>query len=1404
MEILSGYLYIVKDFLYKNELDENSFLYNDVTNLINQTDFSKLFCDNTKLFSIGFNLEENKLTDSYYDFLASEARQASLVAIAKRDVPVKHWNSLSRTMTIFKDYKGLISWTGTAFEYLMPNINLKRYSGSFIDESSKFAILSQKEYCKKLGVPWGISESAYNLRDLNYNYQYKAFGIPWLGLKRGLEYDLVISPYSTFLALEEGEKTAISNIKELEIYGALDKYGFYESIDFTLNRLKQGEKFSIVKTYMAHHQGLILNSINNTLNDNILQKRFNKNPEIEAVQILLQERMPLDFILTKEKKQKPERPKLNFDSGYSESAILNPMKTDLKYNVISNENYKIVINSLGEEYSEFKNCLINRYREASELKQGINLYIKNVKTNKIINCVPNQTVFSQDRAIFISSEGALKFKLQVLLDPNKPVEIRRLEVENFGSNEEILEVTENFIPVLSTKESEYAHQAFNSMFLKFDIEDDNLIVERHNRELDEFLYVAVSLYTENAKKVDSSFEIDAEKFIGRNNFDIPKMITSSENFSNSLDYAINKIVSQKQIFKIEPNSKTCINFLISVSNSKEEAINNLNENKAENNISKILEISKVRSEEELNYLQISSEDSKNYNELLNYILDEDVSKDYSQDLMKNFEINSLWKFGISGNLPIITVKAKGLDDIDNVQEIIEAYMYYRVKNIYIDLVILNEESNVYERFVRDAIDGIILDKQINYLKNVGSGLFIINSNEALKEDLEAIEFKSKIVIDAKKGGIEEFVKTHKKKKLLLPKNTELLDELEVVEKQSEELLFYNEYGGFSKDGKEYKIAINRENNLPTIWSNVISNKSFGMITTENMTDLIWNKNSRLNRITNWNNDTVLNIPSQIIYVKDETNNKAWTLNSNILPNSNYYYITHGFGYSKYKNVYDGILQQTDIFVPNEENVAVTKIRFKNTSDKSKKLKILVYLKVVLGEDEINSKGNCYFEKDENIIFMKNMLANPEFNRLSYISSNIEIKNFTKSKRVFFGNGTISKPDSLFISNFENSSGIGDCVGLEFEINLKEYEEKYLILNVGQENTFMEIYKTSNKFSSLENIDKGLFLVNNKWQNLINNLTVKTPDDELNLLVNGWLVYQTLSCRIWGRSGFYQSGGANGFRDQLQDCLGMKFVDVSILKEQIIKCARHQFFEGDVEHWWHEEGSRGIRTKFSDDLLWLPYSVFEYITFSGDNLILDEEIEYLEGESLKDEEVEVYNIFFASEIKESLYNHCLRAISKSCDFGENGLPKIGSGDWNDGFSNIGTKGKGESVWLGFFLYDVLNKFSKICEQRKDTENFERFNKIKDDLRKNLNINGWDGRWYKRAITDDGTVIGSMESKECKIDGISQSWSVISGAGDNDKKYISMQELENNLVDRENKLIKLFTPPFNSWEINPRLY
>ena len=1392
-----GYLYIVKAFLEDYIESENiKMLYDDICNLINDTNFEVLYSEENKLLSIGFNLEDNKLTDSYYDFLASEARQASLVAIAKRQIPMKHWNSLSRTITIFKGYKGLISWTGTAFEYLMPNLNLESYKGSLLDESSKFAVLSQIEYCNKLNIPWGISESAFNLKDLNNNYQYKAFGIPWLGLKRGLENDIVVSPYSTFLALSERDKQSIDNIYKLEKEGALGKYGFYESIDYTPSRLKKDESKAIVKTYMAHHQGLILNSINNYLNNNILKKRFNKNPEIESVNVLLQERMPVQMIITKEKKEKPEKIKNVQDIGYIEKVI--DKHKNRAYNVISNEEYMIMIDDNGNGYSKYKDCIINRYKPGYEIPQGIQFYVKDLKTKKVKKINEDcKVIFSQDKVKFIKRDGTIKYTLTIIIDPNKPVEIRNLEIENIGSSEELLEIFTHFIPVLSTPNQDYAHPAFNNMFINYQIEDDKILLERVSRNLDKSIFLATNLYTENGKIVDKGFELNGEKYFGRGNFGIPQMVRENISFSNDLSYFINKVVAQKQTIKLDAKEKVKINLIISVSENKEECLKQINEKNNSEEIERIFEISKARVEEEMKYLQITTEKMNNFQNLLSFIIDTNNTKDIQIDINKDYQINNLWKFGISGDLNILVVKIKSISDVEYLEEVIDAYIYFRLKKIYIDLVILNEESNVYKRYVRESIDGIISNKQIEYLKNINSGIFILNTNELEDDDLETILLKSKIVINASNGGIKQFIKSNQKNyNNRINKKVEFNDEEELSYKYNDNLKFGNEYGGFSEDFKEYKFYINSENKLPTVWSNIICNKMFGTVVTENMIDIIWNKNSRLNRLTSWNNDSVLNIPSQIIYIKDMDNNKIWTLNNNIISNKSFEEITYGFGWAKYRKKINKIEHETTIFVPNEQNRIITNIKLKNTSLENKRIKVMVYFKTVLGEDETTTDGKVYIEKNDNYILMKNLLGIEEFKKIAYITSDIEIKSFTKNKKRFFGNGSIDLPDCLFGNIFENKSGIGNCVGLEFEINIKANEQFDWNIIIGQENDLNSIKKLE-----IKDIENNLIEVKKKWDNLVNTLIIKTPDEQINALVNGWLIYQTIACRIWGKTAFYQSGGAYGFRDQLQDCVGMKYIDSNFLKEQIIKCSMHQFVQGDVLHWWHEETKRGCRTKFSDDLLWLPYCVLEYIEMTSDYAFLDEKIEYLNGEELKENEQERYCQFYKTDFEESLYWHCIKAIDRVCTFGKHGFPKIGAGDWNDGFSNIGPKGKGESVWLGFFLYDVLNRFVNICQIKNDTENYNRYNKIRDELKRNLNTAGWDGRWYKRAITDDEIELGSINSEECKIDSISQSWSVISDAGDNDKKYISMQEVDNYLVDKENKIIKLFTPAFKKSHVNP---
>lgn len=681
--------------------------------------------------------------------------------------------------------------------------------------------------------------------------------------------------------------------------------------------------------------------------------------------------------------------------------------------------------------------------------------------------------------------------------------------------------------------------------------------------------------------------------------------------------------------------------------------------------------------------------------------------------------------------------------------------------------------------------------------------------------------------------------------------------------ESKNLKYYNEYGGFSQDGKEYIIKVNKDNKLPAVWCNILANENFGTIVTENMGGYTWYKNSRLNRITAWNNSSTMDIPSEVVYLKDKEKNLVWSLGANPMPDDNDYIVIYGFGYSKYIHQSINVIQETEIFVPREDNCKVNIITLKNTEPIKKKMKLIYYIKPVIGEDEIKSNGfiNVELEKNNNVVIARNLYNSEENNQLIYISSSEKIHSFTGNKKTFFGENGLTNPDGIHLEKLDESNGLGNdsCIAIEFDVDLESFETKEISLTLGavvendidelnQEEKQMKtrdiiennVYKeVSYKYSKIQNCKMELEKVKKYWAELLGKVYVETPLESMNIMLNGWIMYQTISSRLMGKTGFYQSGGAYGFRDQLQDTLGTKFLDINIMKKQIIKHSSHQFLEGDVEHWWHDETQRGIRTRFSDDLLWLVFSVIEYINFTGDYNILDIQTPYLKGEVLKDEEEEKYDRYENTTETGSILEHCIKAINRSINFGEHNLPKIGTGDWNDGFSEVGNKGIGESVWLGFFQYYIFDNFIPICEEwTKINQNFEeitrqnyeiregsegvdsniydnsvkenleeivllveKLNKIKMELKKALNSYAWDGRWFKRAFCDDGSVLGTIENEECKIDSIAQSWSVISNGGDNDKKYISMESLENYLIDRENGIIKLLDPPFEKSRLEP---
>ena len=1148
---------------------------------------------------------------------------------------------------------------------------------------------------------------------------------------------------------------------------------------------------------MAHHQALILLSINNFINNNIIQQRFHQNKEIEAVDILLQEKMPENVIITKEKKELIEKIKYSGNDNYIIRSINKINDKMNKSNVIANENYMVYFNQDGTGYSKYKNIFINRYKQTDYTNQGIQIYFKNLNTQELwSNYIlkdeygnENYKIeFSPDMNKIVKKVGNIETQIKNIIAPNADVEIRNIKIKNLGNKETIIEVSSILEPILSTQNQDIAHKAFNNLFLKYEKIEDTLLIKRNKRGNTDEINMAIGLFAKQNEVGELEFEIDKEKLYGRLNEGIPNKIKESKRFSNEIGLVTNPIVALKRKIKIMPGDNVELNLIISINEDKIKTIHKLNKYKNFENTKKAFEISKIRTEEEARYLRISGKDIVVYQKILSYVLGfNHLKKEYLKNIqIKEYPQRDLWKYGISGDVPIILIKVQEENDVYVIKEILKAYEYYLSKNITVDLVILDEETNICEKYIKEEIEKQIYDLGLSYL--IGNRIFIIDPKTV--KDVNIFDFKANVILDGKLGSLENIIsdieekcntRSEKNRRIeILKKETQFYN----YDLESMDLKYKNSYGGFSSDGKNYTILVNK--NIPSTWTNVLTNGKIGTIVTQNLGGYTWSKNSRLNRITRWSNDELLDMPSESIFIRDYSKNRYWRMGDEKL------LATFGFGYSDYEQQTNEIQGRLQVYIPEKDNLKINILKLKNTTTEDKELSIIYKIDDVLGEDELKTNGqiDLKFNKEKDLIVMRN-LNTQDINEIVYIYSSEKIESYTGNNDSI----QINKKENL---NKENSLWNNTCAAIEIKVNLKGLEEKEISLILGtseDENNINLDYKEINKCK------EELIKTKESWNRLLSKIRVKTPIESMDIMLNGWTMYQTIASRILARSGFQQSGGAYGFRDQLQDCIGVEYLDTEITKNQILKHAKHQFVEGDVEHWWHEETKRGIRTKFSDDRLWLVYLVCDYIEFTNNNSILDEKIPYVKGRILKEDEDENYDMHEATELEESLYSHCIRAINVSLKFGKNGLPLIGSGDWNDSLSTVGNKGKGESIWLGFFLYDVLKKFIKIAKQKEDLDLVKAYENIMERLQKALNTKGWDGQWYKRAFMDDGHMLGSAENKECKIDSIAQSWSIISGAGEENKKYKALENLEKYLIDDETGIIKLLDPPFEKTELEP---
>lgn len=1396
-----------------------------ILKMADETNFSILYDNKKELFSIGYDIEKKNIGNCYYDLLASEARQASFIGIAKGDINQGHWFKLGRAITTINGNKGLVSWSGTMFEYLMPLLIMKNYEDTLLDETYKNIIIGQKKYCSKRHLScWGISESAFSTMDASSTYQYKAFGVPGIGLKRGLGNELVLSPYSTILAMQLDLKGSLENLKNLSREGMVGKYGFYESIDYTKTRTKKGRKGIIIKCYMVHHQGMSLMALNNVLNNNIFQKRFHEIPQVKATELLLQEKIPKTVVY----ENQPFKESIGIKHEKQNVIVRRfntPNTTTPETNFLSNGSYSMMITNSGSGYSKVCDRMLYRWKEDATIDDsGMFFYIKNINSNDYWSATfqpcrkqgdSYEAIFSLDKAEFERNDGSLTTHTDITVSREDNAEIRSISITNNGEHSRTVEVTSYCEVTLAPYLADLVHPAFSNLFVKTEFVEQPmcLLANRRPRSQEDLEYYMMQTAVVEGEQVGNiQFETSRSKFIGRCRSLInPAAMDSDSTLKNSIGAVLDPIISLRIRVKINKGETCKIAYSTAMGKSRQEVLDLASKYSSTHNIKNEFELSWTQIQEEMRYFSIKPLQANMYQKMGSKIVFLNETYKKREAYIKSIKSgqSSLWAHGISGDLPIILLLIRKDEDFDLVRQLINAHEYLMIKGLKVDLVILNLNKELYLQLLQEKIRELIASSSLRDKLNINGGVFLYSQNDMEEETISLLTAISRIVIDGENGTllsqIKEQVKLEEEKNISIFKPQRYTPIKFNFEK--EKLKFFNEIGGFSEDGSKYIIILKNGENTPAPWINVISNGEFGFNVSENGMSCTWYKNSRENKITAWSNDPVIDGESEELYIQDKIDGNSWSISPKPIRDKGEYIIEHGFGYSTFKHAANSIVSEMTVFCPLKENVKICTIKLKNISDIERKLRVVYYAKLVLGvvHEKTAQYISTQINNEKKYIYANNTFSEHFGSTVAYLSiCGGEYRTFTGDRREFMGRGgDIERPRALEKSKLENRSGAGfdPCLAEDTAITLKKGEEKSIIILLGAEDDNAKIENVIDHYSDAKKTEAELSAVKDYWNKLLGRIKVKTPDESMDILLNGWLMYQVISCRFKSRTAFYQSGGAFGFRDQLQDVMAISYLDPTITRQHIIYSASRQFLEGDVQHWWHPIVESGIRTRFSDDLLWLPFVLIDYIKNTGDYSILDERVNYLEDELLADKEDEHYKISNKSQVMGTIYEHCIKAIDKSLKYGKHDIPLMGSGDWNDGMSTVGNGGKGESIWLGWFLCSILGEFKNLCNYKNNIKKSVYYQEQASFIKNAINKNAWNGSWYLRAFFDDGTPLGSIQNDECKIDSISQSWAVISGSDTNERAKEAMNAVERNLINKDKGIVQLLTPAFEKSKLEP---
>ncbi|MGI8836691.1 MAG: GH36-type glycosyl hydrolase domain-containing protein [Pyrinomonadaceae bacterium] len=1394
--------------------------------VIEDMDFKFLLDPERKVFTIGYNVTAQRADNSFYDLLASEARLASFVAIAKGDVSQEHWFRMGRQLTSVDGGRALISWTGTMFEYLMPLLVMRNYEGTLLDETYRSVVKRQIEYGQERAVPWGISEAAYNVRDLQLNYQYGPFGVPGLGLKRGLIEDLVVSPYATLLAAEINPRAAMENVRRLEKTGALGAFGFYESIDYTAERLPQGQTFVLIRAFMTHHQGMSLISLSNLIQDDRMERRFHADPVVQATELLLQERVPVgvpavhpraEEVLTGHVIQSYP----GMVTRVYDSASLETPRTQL----LSNGTYNVMLTTAGAGYSNCGPNAVTRWREdVTRDNWGTFIYLRDVRSGAVwsashqpIRKRPQkyEVAFSEDKADFWRHDAGLVTHMEVVVSAEDNAEVRRVSLTNTSTRTREIELTSYAEVVLATPQADLAHPAFSNLFIEteFFAGENAILAHRRRRSSDDEPIWGVHVVVADGELVGTTqYETDRGRFLGRGHTPAnPVAVMEDRPLSNTVGAVLDPVFSLRRRVRVRPNETVRCSFSTIVARSREEALMLADKYHDPNTFDRELRLAWTKAQVEMSHLNIDAEEAHLFQRLAARIVYSDPSlRPRPHVLALNTKAqSSLWAYGISGDLPIVVVRIDKAADLPTVRTMVRGHEYLHYKGLKIDLVILNDNPTTYLQSLQKELETMVRTSGLGALQDKPGGVYMRRADHMPEADRILLHAVARVAIVCDRGALEDQLERPQVEEPLPPPFVARFPSQTYPEATvpPPELTFFNGLGGFHQGGREYVTLLGAEQWTPAPWSNVIANKNdFGFQVTETGGGYTWSINSRENRLTPWTNDAVSDTPGEIIYLRDEETGTVWSTTPLPIREAEPYIVRHGQGYTVFEHISHGLSQELLLFVPLEGPVKISLLRLRNRTARKRKITVTTYNELVLGVQRSSAAPYLITEIDKQAgtIFAQNPFNNEFATRVAFVATNEQITSATCDRKEFLGrNGAPDAPAALrrIALGGRDGAGLDPCAALQTTIELAPHQAREIIFILGEAESKAQVQELVTKFTNFGTVNDAFESVLSHWDKLLGAVEVKTPDAALDTMLNRWLLYQTLSCRIWARTAFYQSGGAFGFRDQLQDVMALVYSSPAVAREQIVRASSRQFKEGDVQHWWHPPSGRGVRTRFSDDLLWLPFVTAFYLNVTGDLSVLDERVSFLEQPLLKPEEQEVYMQPEVSSESASVFEHCARALDRSLAVGKHGLPLMGSGDWNDGMNRVGHLGEGESVWVGWFLYTTLAAFAPYCDARSESKRGSQYREHLESLKQALAEHGWDGDWYRRAFFDDGTPLGSAQNDECRIDSIVQSWSVISGGAESYRAVRAMAAVEEYLIRRGDGLVILFTPPFDKSKLDP---